>query len=81
MSVDTEEVLGKHFQYGMSAVVDYVSTDFSVRLPMALLLLNERITVWTAKAVGKNHRGLGYACSRYTTSEPERLGKYDANSR
>jgi hypothetical protein len=30
--------------------------------PMALLLLNERMTDWTAKAVGIKNRGLGYAC-------------------
>jgi hypothetical protein len=48
---------------------------------MALLELNERITDCIANAVGKNHLGRGYACSRKTTSEPDRDGKEDANSR
>lgn len=42
---------------------------------MALTLLKERITVWKAKAVGNSHFGRGYACSKYTTSDPLRLGK------
>ena len=48
---------------------------------MELELLNDKATDWNAKVVGKNHFGRGYACSRYTTSEPERLGKYAAYSK
>lgn len=58
----------------------YAQTDSS-NLPMALLLLNDRITDWAANAVGKKYFGRGYACSRYTTSDPDRFGKYDAYSR
>jgi hypothetical protein len=49
--------------------------------PIALLLLKERITDWMANATGNKYFGLGYACSRYTTSEPDLFGKYDAYSR
>lgn len=31
---------------------------------MALLLLKDRMTDWTAKAMGKKYFGRGYACSR-----------------
>lgn len=31
--------------------------------------------------VGNSHIGRGYVCSRKTTSEPDRLGKYAVNSR
>ena len=48
---------------------------------IALLLENEKITCFMANTVGKKYSGFGYACSRYTTSEPERLGKYDESSR
>lgn len=48
---------------------------------MALLLPNEKTTCLIANTVGKKYRGFGNACSRYTTSDPERLGKYDASSR
>ena len=52
-----------------------------LNIPIALPLLKDKITDCTAKAIGKKYRGRGYACSKYTTSEPERLGKYDANSK
>lgn len=48
---------------------------------MQLLLLNDRITFCMANVVGKKNRGRGYACSRYTTSDPDLLGKYEVNSR
>lgn len=48
---------------------------------MALLELNERMTDWIAKAVGKNHFGRGYACSKNTTSEPDLDGKEEASSK
>jgi hypothetical protein len=31
--------------------------------------------------MGKKYFGLGYACSRYTTSDPDLFGKYAAYSR
>jgi len=49
--------------------------------PMVFALLNDSATIWNANDVGISHFGLGYACSRYTTSEPDRLGKYAAYSR
>lgn len=49
--------------------------------PMVFALLNDSATLWNANAVGISHFGLGYACSRYTTSDPDRLGKYAAYSR
>ena len=49
--------------------------------PIALLLLNDKMTVCAANATGKKYLGRGNACSRYTTSDPERFGKYDANSK
>ena len=48
---------------------------------MALLELKDRMTDCRAKAAGKNHFGLGYACSKKTTSEPDLAGKYDASSK
>lgn len=48
---------------------------------MAFPLLNDSTTDTNANAVGTSHRGRGYACSRYTTSDPDRLGKYAAYSR
>lgn len=46
-----------------------------------MLLLKDRMTDWTANAMGKKCFGRGYACSRYTTSEPLRFGKKLASSR
>lgn len=44
-------------------------------IPMALLLLNDKMTDTAAKATGMKYLGRGKACSKYATSEPERLGK------
>ena len=48
---------------------------------MALLELKDRMTDCRAKAAGKNHFGLGYACSKKMTYEPDLAGKYDASSK
>lgn len=50
-------------------------------LPIQLLLRNDMMTFCIAYVVGKKNRGYGNACSKYTTSAPDRLGKYEVNSR
>lgn len=44
-------------------------------LPYEFALLNDKMTDWKANAVEKSQRGRGKACSRYTTSAPDREGK------
>lgn len=66
------KVLGQNYIWSERASLKMKDESNS---PTALLLLKDRMTDWTAKVTGKKCLGRGYACSRYTTSEPLRLGK------
>jgi hypothetical protein len=78
MSVNAEKILRQNWQLSADSPPQNQKHAHS---PIEFPLLNDSKTDWNANAVGISHLGLGNACSRYTTSDPDRFGKYAVYSR